>query len=669
VSSLAAASPSRGLTGWLGRQTVDLLVAGGTVVSGGVLIDGLLSVYAAKGFASPVASDMLKYVWRSDLAGSLGLGAIARVPPGTTLNADRPAFPILASLLHAAVGTSAFRLAFVVSPVAAVLIGLAAGALAVDAVGEPAWSRPVYALAVGGSVNVALISLGYLDNLLVAAVVLACAACALTAVDGRGGSVAAGLLLAGAAAVHWAFAAVFALILAVLAVVLLPESLRARRRPGGLLGSPSARLLGIAAGGAVGGGALLLLAPSLPKPPLGGHNSFLDKLGLDAPAYRFEALGPAAGAGAAAMAFPPVLRRLRGLALLLVWALSAPAAVVALYLGFGMPAHRLIAFALPVPMLAAGLVVGVARGAGRLRRVGRPLGAIVVLAGLAASALLAHGVWFDRAHPVWDVYPLRTYPATQEQAYAQAEAAGSYVKRFGDGRPVVYVIQPSPTGNSLAIGVAAAGIIRDALPPEELPTTAFFLGRVEDLLAGRQTIQARNPRFDRVASRFWQGVGAVGPDPIVIQLGAFNPSPAARRAAASARIVSPGVHVFRGPRPPAEIPAVPPPTRPSTLSLAFLTVGIVAGLAAAGAGWAAALLPGGWLLRASLAPALGLVVLSIAGLLADRGGLRLGGGGGVAVLAGSTLLGWALALGRRKHGSTAATAAAAEGHSGVRFEP
>jgi hypothetical protein len=668
-----AATAARGFTGWLGREAIDLLVAAGSVVAGAIVAGEFVSVYAAKGFASPVASDTLKYIWRSDLAGTLGLGAIQRVPPGTTVNADRPAFPVLASILHAVSGTPALRLAFVVQPVAAVLIGMAAGALAADGLGEPAWSRPVYAVAVGGSVNVALMSMGYLDNLLVAAVVLACGKCALTSVDRRGGGLAASLLLAGAATIHWAFAAVFVLVLLGLAVVLIPESLRARRGDGGggLLRSPSARLLGITAGGAAAGGALLLLAPSLPQRPLGGRNVFLKKLQLDASAYRFQAFGPAAGAGAVATAFPATPRRLRGLALLLVWALSAASAVVALHTGFGAPAHRLIAFALAIPMLAAGLVLGVARATCHLRWVGRPLAAVVVLAALAGLALLAHGVWFDRAHPVWDIYPLRTYPATQEQATAQARAAGSYLQRYGSGRPVVFVVQPSPTGNSLAVGVAAAGIIRDALPPREILTTAFFLGRVGDLLAGRPTIEPGNPRFDRVAMRFWAGVQEVGPHPVVIELAAFNPSPAAGRTRAPGHQVSPGVLVVRGPQPAVELPPSAVPTRPSTVGLGMLVLGIVAGLAGVGSGWAAALVPGGWLAKASLSPALALVVLSIAGLLADRAGLRLGGSGGVAVLGASAAVGWALAVGRRKlsMGDNEHGRETPAGYSGVRSDP
>ena len=174
VSGAAVASPSRGRRGWVGRRGTDLLLATGTLAAAGVAGCEFLSIYAAKGFASPIASDTLKYIWRSNLAARLGLDAIQTVPAGTSVNADRPAFPVLAALFHAVLGTSAFRLAFVVSPVAAVLIGLGAAALAVDGTGEPRWSRPVYALAVGASVNVALMSLGYLDNLLVAAVVVAC---------------------------------------------------------------------------------------------------------------------------------------------------------------------------------------------------------------------------------------------------------------------------------------------------------------------------------------------------------------------------------------------------------------------------------------------------------------------------------------------------------------
>ena len=140
----------------------------------------------------------------------------------------------------------------------------------------------------------------------------------------------------------------------------------------------------------------------------------------------------------------------------------------------------------------------------------------------------------------------------------------------------------------------------------------------------------------------------VGPDPIVVRLSAFNPSAAARPANDPGHEVSPGVFMARGPRPPTELPPFPPPRRPSTVGLAVLVLGIVAGLAAVGSGWAAALVPVRWQAGASLAPALGIAVLALAGLLADRMGLRLGGGGGIGVVAGGTALGWALALGRRR---------------------
>jgi hypothetical protein len=98
-------------------------------------------------------------------------------------------------------------------------------------------------------------SVGYLDNLVVGSVVVACGVCALLAADGRRAALGGGLLLAGAVIVHWDFAALFTAILVGLLVVLIPESVLAIRRGSPLLSTPSggvARVLG----GAAAGGAL-----------------------------------------------------------------------------------------------------------------------------------------------------------------------------------------------------------------------------------------------------------------------------------------------------------------------------------------------------------------------------------------------------------------------------
>src|SRR4051794_6370462 len=139
----------RRATGW---RRVAVVAA--SVVAGGLVLWVFLSLYVSRHYASPVALDTLKYIWRTRLTAADGFHAIAQVPAGTTLDTDRPGLPAIGSLVQAVLGISPYRLMFVLAPVAAVMIGLGAAALMVRATGEPWWSFPVYLLAVGASMNV-----------------------------------------------------------------------------------------------------------------------------------------------------------------------------------------------------------------------------------------------------------------------------------------------------------------------------------------------------------------------------------------------------------------------------------------------------------------------------------------------------------------------------------
>src|SRR5205823_3305917 len=87
------------------------------------------------------------------------------------------------------------------------------------------------------------------------------ATCALLAADGRRGVAATGVLLAGAAVVHWLFAALFVAVLAGAAVLFVPESILARRRGTRLLDTPTARMGAGIGAGVLGGAAAVVLAP------------------------------------------------------------------------------------------------------------------------------------------------------------------------------------------------------------------------------------------------------------------------------------------------------------------------------------------------------------------------------------------------------------------------
>ena len=108
--------------------------------------------------------------------------------------------------------------------------------------------------------------------------------------------------------------------------------------------------------------------------------------------------------------------------------------------------------------------------------------------------------------------------------------------------------------------------------------------------------------------------------------------------------------VVSGPPPPTDPPLVP--ERPPVSSLAAWWASSLAVIALAGAGWAHRFGGGPFELRMALAPATGLLALTVAGLLVERLGVRTGGAGGVitfVVLAGAGAL--AAAAGRRSERS------------------
>jgi hypothetical protein len=474
----------------------------------------------------------------------------------------------------------------------------------------------------------------------VGCVLMACAACALLAADGRPAALGGATLLVGAVIVHWDFAALFAAIFVGVALLLLPASVLARRRGRPRLETPSggmARVLG----GAVVGGGLLLLAPALPQKPGASRSSFRHKLHIFAPLFHFQILGPVAGAGIAAVALPPRARRLRALAFLLVWALTALVGYLALKKGFEAPAHRLIMFALAIPLLAAAAVVGVARAASLVGPPGRVLGALVILTGLAVGAFAAHVQWYHRGHPVMRLPGFGVYQTTQAAAYGEAATAGTYVDLYAPGRPAIFVVA-AQGGNARPVGVAAAGVIRDVIPPDQIARTGIYLGKVQPLLEGRPTHSPFSIRFNRISRKFWEGVKPLVPGSVVVVLRAFNPPLLQRGISSEGFSIAPGVRIVRGPRPTTQVPVTPPPQPRSVLVLALLSVGVIAVLAAAGSGWAAALVPTAWGMRISLAPAFGIAVLAVFGLLLDRAGLRVAGGAGAAVAVVTAALGWGL---------------------------
>jgi hypothetical protein len=627
-----------------------------TVIVGSVY----LAPIATKDFAAPVGFDAPKYVWRSNLVRAEGLDALAAsAPEPFRVNADRPGFPSVMGAVASLLDTSPARVILVLPAVLAVAVGLAAGSLAVRCLRQPRWAFAVFAVATGASVQVSrMAGPAYLDNLLLAPIAVAAAGLALFAAGGDRGAAGAVALLVAGWLVHWVFVLLLVGLVAASGLVLIRTSIREWRAGRHPLSTESGRLLAIAgAGGLLGGAALLGLSSTEPAPPRLPRSSFLSKLRADIPRYAFPALAPAAAIGAATVrglglrlspghrspddspiprSDADALLPRRALLLMLLWTLSGGVAVLALHLGFGIPAHRFLAFGMGMPFLFAAGVLAVGRLASRLgTRSGSVAGAAVVVACLAAGVTISYRGWFQ-AHP-W-------MPRAQLQ---QAAEAGAYLQRAGGDGPIIFVVDlggHSPlSGTSLAFHV-----IRAALPPEVVPRTLVYLGEPERLLDGRPTLREVPETFDQASLRHWPSVRAVlDQEPIAVMMPAFNASFGSSVERHPEWLVSTNVAVVQGPRPTALRSAPHPPGPLSTPRLVVLWAAVLAVLALAGSGWAVALSPGGWLERGGFAPAFGIGMLVLATVVAGRVGIVFGRGASLVVLSSVAVAGWALAVSAR----------------------
>ena len=251
---------------------------------------------------APLGFDTPHYLWRANLVHAFGLDALSSIPvPFLNPNADRPGFPVLASLIQTAKGPSPGMLVFLVPAIAAIAIGGAAGAFAVEVLDEPQWSFPLYAVLVGGSLAVVQTASGSLDNLTADSVVLAAATVALIAASGRRGVIAGGILIAAALLIHWIIAALLMMLLALLASFLLPASIDRREAGARLRDTPSGRLVAVLGSGSV----IALFGLSISRTELHtpqiGKARILNKVAARIPSLRLWLTIPLAVAGSACL--------------------------------------------------------------------------------------------------------------------------------------------------------------------------------------------------------------------------------------------------------------------------------------------------------------------------------------------------------------------------------
>jgi hypothetical protein len=583
---------------WPLASVLVLLVP--TVVIGGMYLWPFLTGHSLL----PFGYDTPKYVWRANLVADRGLHALlGAAPEGFGVNADRPGYPVIAALARA-------------------VIGLAAGAFAVRSLREPLWAFPIYAVAVGASVNVARTAVGYTDNLMFDAVAVAAAMLVIVVVQNEGG-IAAGIeLLAGGTLIHWNFALLFALMVAGLAALLLPASYRQWRSGGGLLATPSVRLGILVGGSAAAGAAALAAGPSLPyKVPHLPLRVIARKYTTFIKPYRLPILGPLAAAGIPALWWPKDLARRRALLLAVLWAGVGVGGILALrVLHIAVPAYRFLGFALGIPILGAAAIVGLARlTSSRWGWAGVALAVVLSTAALAVSASLAYREWSSHD------------PSMSPDELGQVTTAGRYMEAVGGTAPVVFVVSRP--------GVALADhIVRSALPSDQITRALIYLGDTENLLAGQPTLkQDDGSKFNGASEKSWPAVEAVLPQqPMIVYLSTLNPYVQPPPGWS----LEPGVLVVRGPQPAAPIAPSDPIESPSAPALVGTALAVLLFFAGAGLGWTASLVPTGWLERVAVAPAFGIAALSVVGVAADRLGLGLLGPTGVALWVVAAALGW-----------------------------
>jgi MFS family permease len=640
-----------------------------------------LLLYVFKEDPMPIGWDTPRYLSQTQFVAERGLAGVPdRLPPPIkTLDSRAAGFPVIALVLGSVSGTSPFAAAVIMPVAAAVALALAAGAFVSYTLRRPAWQAAIVAVVVGLSPTVVRLMSPetYTDNLFSAALILAAMVPLVSYVrEGRGdGMLGAVLLLAAAGLAHPSILGIFLAVMAVAAVLYLPESWRSWRTGGGPASTPTARLAMVAAAGAgLTAAALGGLLRAAPDSPTLTRGELTKKLRQDLPLHLLPVTLPLGAMGVWSLA--ERLRRFggraagdrsrkRGLAedpnrsaarfaltLFVAWAGVVAVGVLAFYLGVNSPAHRFLAFFIPLPILVALGLLWARERAGKA--IGRTAGAAVLAVGTVGLALLGFRDYYVILPDERGVEWLET-PKVQEAA-----SAASYLDAVGvrGDDPVVFVVDDLGL-NPLSYVPEMAYILRSALPAERIENAYFYVGDPERYLAGEPTYRTSPPTYNVNANRFWPTIRRLLPgQPVALLLSSYNPAYGEFVTDHPEAIVAPNVAVLHGPAPDRSIEPPPIPTGlRGLIPNAVFDVATLALLVLVGAGWVIALVPSGGrpFEVLALAPAFGIGSLILVGVLVDTAGFRLGGAGGVVTVAAAAGVGMAFAAGRLRRNRASAT--------------
>lgn len=603
-----------------------------------------LYLYPQRAFQFPIGLglDTPVYTWWTRYGGAVGLGA-----PGI---GPRPGIVGTLATLQFLTQLPWGALMGAIGPVLALSLGLASGGLVEIALGPNLMRFALTSLLT--AVFLSPLVPGYFATLFFGACFVAGLTLIVEGLDRAGWfSIATSVGLLGAAGLgHPVFLLFGSAVVLGGAVALIPSSRRARGAGVPLLRTPAVRsglpVLGaaaVAAGGlaAVGVG----LSPGLDTSRdallrrLGWSRvvlmSYRNQLFLHLPRFTGYTFGAAVIAGPVmeAAGDEGVRKAKDGQrffwGVLFTWLATTLAAIALLVLHFDVPGHRLVLFCVPLPVILAGGLSSLLRSdlersfaRHRSRKcLGR--GSFLMAAHVFAVLLLVAAGWFSW-YPQWESASIREA--------SQLTAAGRLLASQPPGTPLILVTN-DPEGLLIT---ARANLLRDAVPAERAADVFPYLGRPNDLLEARPTLNGV-PEHDLVATDSWRRVpGVLDASPVVVVLSAFDPG-FYRQVAGLPGSVRPaeGVATLPGyggrPLGDSEYPVIDSglePVSPWLPPVAAPLLLVV--LSVVGFPWVRAMVPERDLItRLALSPALGLAALALASVAADAVDLRLTGVGGV----------------------------------------
>jgi hypothetical protein len=306
------------------------------------------------------------------------------------------------------------------------------------------------------------------------------------------------------------------------------------------------------------------------------------------------------------------------------------------------PGYRTLLIGIPVPMLGAILVVGVAhvlidriRPDGWVRAIASVTVLTVTLCVAISFAMMTLQPFEARA----------SSPYKRDGRPSTTETIAGYLRRVRPERPVVLVMNPARRAPLRWKGRLNA--VRSMAPGDLFLRTVAYLGDERKLVRGVATVRrGRASRlFNLASARTWEDVEPVLDErPIVILPRQWVQPHVWKRVAAHSFPSHRKIAVIRGPVPPSVIP-VDAPRLPAAEAM-FRIVGLVVLLGFLGAGWSDAALRGRAARtdRIALAPAFGLAVLLIVSLALVMGGKDAAGPVGMTAMTLAAFVGWAPTL-------------------------